>query len=225
MDYDSPNVYCFGYHLLLCWECNSCSINDSCYSSTWQLSLRKLQHKYQTKLMFEQDKRLGAITEALVTMKAEGLCFGKLFQERHQKLEGNGNQVAGSCATIERGPVRLILVVVIACIQASVSLDRIIRFLDATELQNQHIQPMKKGKEIEKSIDIRSTTISWDCSMKPNLRNINYLLNLEGRYQDTLKRCSLVKDIDMLPCGDLTVIGERGDNLSGGQKQDMSWEL
>lgn len=39
------------------------------------------------------------------------------------------------------------------------------------------------------------------------------------KYQDTLERCSLVKDIDMLPFGDHTVIGERGVNLSGGQKQ------
>uniref|UniRef100_A0ACD5ZL39 Uncharacterized protein n=1 Tax=Avena sativa TaxID=4498 RepID=A0ACD5ZL39_AVESA len=39
------------------------------------------------------------------------------------------------------------------------------------------------------------------------------------RYQDTLERCSLVKDLEMLPYGDCTQIGERGVNLSGGQKQ------
>ncbi|CAI0449812.1 unnamed protein product [Linum tenue] len=39
------------------------------------------------------------------------------------------------------------------------------------------------------------------------------------RYQDTLERCSLVKDLDLLPYGDRTEIGERGVNLSGGQKQ------
>ena len=41
----------------------------------------------------------------------------------------------------------------------------------------------------------------------------------ELRYQDTLRRCSLVKDLELLPYGDLTEIGERGVNLSGGQKQ------
>ncbi|KAK8940108.1 ABC transporter C family member 10 [Platanthera guangdongensis] len=41
----------------------------------------------------------------------------------------------------------------------------------------------------------------------------------EGKYHETLKRCSLLKDIEMLPHGDLTEIGERGVNLSGGQKQ------
>ncbi|XP_021840002.2 ABC transporter C family member 10 [Spinacia oleracea] len=39
------------------------------------------------------------------------------------------------------------------------------------------------------------------------------------RYQETLRRCSLVKDLDLLPYGDMTEIGERGVNLSGGQKQ------
>jgi ABC-type multidrug transport system fused ATPase/permease subunit len=39
------------------------------------------------------------------------------------------------------------------------------------------------------------------------------------RYQETLSKCSLVKDLEMLPYGDRTEIGERGINLSGGQKQ------
>ncbi|EMS55529.1 ABC transporter C family member 8 [Triticum urartu] len=38
-------------------------------------------------------------------------------------------------------------------------------------------------------------------------------------YQETIERCSLVKDLEMLPFGDRTQIGERGVNLSGGQKQ------
>uniref|UniRef100_A0A0E0RIS3 ABC transporter C family member 13 n=1 Tax=Oryza rufipogon TaxID=4529 RepID=A0A0E0RIS3_ORYRU len=39
------------------------------------------------------------------------------------------------------------------------------------------------------------------------------------RYEETLKFCSLVHDLEILPFGDLTQIGERGANLSGGQKQ------
>ncbi|XP_057446132.1 ABC transporter C family member 10-like isoform X2 [Lotus japonicus] len=39
------------------------------------------------------------------------------------------------------------------------------------------------------------------------------------RYQETLQRSSLVKDLELFPHGDLTEIGERGVNLSGGQKQ------
>ncbi|KAI5431005.1 Multidrug resistance-associated protein 7, variant 3 [Lathyrus oleraceus] len=39
------------------------------------------------------------------------------------------------------------------------------------------------------------------------------------KYQKTLQRSSLEKDLELLPHGDLTEIGERGVNLSGGQKQ------
>uniref|UniRef100_J3NE68 ABC transporter C family member 13 n=1 Tax=Oryza brachyantha TaxID=4533 RepID=J3NE68_ORYBR len=39
------------------------------------------------------------------------------------------------------------------------------------------------------------------------------------RYEETLKLCSLLHDLKILPFGDLTQIGERGANLSGGQKQ------
>ncbi|GFY83439.1 multidrug resistance-associated protein 14 [Actinidia rufa] len=42
------------------------------------------------------------------------------------------------------------------------------------------------------------------------------------RYQETLKKCSLVKDLELLPYEDLTEIGERGVNLSGGQKQRIN---
>jgi len=39
------------------------------------------------------------------------------------------------------------------------------------------------------------------------------------KYQETLHRSSLIKDLELFPHGDLTEIGERGVNLSGGQKQ------
>lgn len=38
------------------------------------------------------------------------------------------------------------------------------------------------------------------------------------RYHKTLEGCALVDDIGALPAGDLTELGERGINLSGGQK-------
>ncbi|KAK3818860.1 MAG: ATP-binding cassette transporter 1 [Benniella sp.] len=41
-------------------------------------------------------------------------------------------------------------------------------------------------------------------------------------YQQTIEACCLQQDFDMLPGGDMTEIGERGINLSGGQKARIS---
>ncbi|XP_042276009.1 ATP-binding cassette sub-family C member 12-like isoform X1 [Thunnus maccoyii] len=42
------------------------------------------------------------------------------------------------------------------------------------------------------------------------------------RYNRVLSCCSLDKDLDILPYGDQTMLGEQGVNLSGGQKQRIS---
>ena len=44
----------------------------------------------------------------------------------------------------------------------------------------------------------------------------------EENYNQSVKACALVDDIDMLPAGDQTEIGEKGINLSGGQKQRVA---
>ena len=37
-------------------------------------------------------------------------------------------------------------------------------------------------------------------------------------YNETIKVCQLKRDLEILPAGDLTEIGEKGINMSGGQK-------
>ena len=44
----------------------------------------------------------------------------------------------------------------------------------------------------------------------------------EKRYNEIIKACALLPDLAILPAGDLTEIGERGLNLSGGQKARVS---
>ncbi|XP_018534344.1 ATP-binding cassette sub-family C member 4 isoform X1 [Lates calcarifer] len=46
-------------------------------------------------------------------------------------------------------------------------------------------------------------------------------LNLQ-RYERVIRACALKKDLELLPYGDLTLIGDRGATLSGGQKARLN---
>nr|XP_057931406.1 ATP-binding cassette sub-family C member 8 isoform X2 [Doryrhamphus excisus] len=67
------------------------------------------------------------------------------------------------------------------------------------------------------------------ASQKPWLLNATVVENItfempmmKARYKAVMEACSLQPDIDILPQGDQTEIGERGIILSGGQKQRIS---
>lgn len=44
----------------------------------------------------------------------------------------------------------------------------------------------------------------------------------EQKYQECIQICELTRDLEILPAGDNTEIGEKGINLSGGQKARIS---
>uniref|UniRef100_A0A8C5GGQ2 ATP-binding cassette, sub-family C (CFTR/MRP), member 8 n=1 Tax=Gouania willdenowi TaxID=441366 RepID=A0A8C5GGQ2_GOUWI len=85
-----------------------------------------------------------------------------------------------------------------------------------------------------------SGTVTWNstcfcygavayASQKPWLLNASVVENItfempliKSRYKTVIEACSLEPDIDILPQGDQTEIGERGIILSGGQKQRIS---
>ncbi|KAL6182297.1 hypothetical protein ACLB2K_043720 [Fragaria x ananassa] len=74
-------------------------------------------------------------------------------------------------------PIRFIPDVLGAFIEAQVSFSQIVKFLDAPELENRHTRKVSSGKEVEHSIFIRSSEISWDTSpTKPTLRNIDLVV-------------------------------------------------
>ncbi|KAJ6326665.1 hypothetical protein OIU78_013703 [Salix suchowensis] len=145
--------------------------------------LAKLQHKYQTKLMEQQDTRLKAITEALANMKVL-----KLYAwETHFKK------------VIEE-PVRLIPDVATMFIEAKVSLDRITKFLEEPELQNKHTRQKGNDPELDLSVFIRCAEISWDTdpSIKATLRRINLAVK-PGSKGSYLWR-SWIREINTFSC-------------------------
>ncbi|KAI4352953.1 hypothetical protein L6164_007156 [Bauhinia variegata] len=195
------------------------------------------------------------------------------------------NNVFTFVATLRlvQDPIRTIPDVIGVVIQAKVAFARIVKFLEAPELQNRNVWKKCFNDSLNGSILIKFATFSWeDHESKPTLRNINLevkpgqkvaicgevgsgkstllaailgevppnegTIEVYGkfayvsqtawiqtgsirdnilfgsamdakRYQETLERSSLVKDLELFPHGDLTEIGERGVNLSGGQKQ------
>ncbi|XP_030588063.1 ATP-binding cassette sub-family C member 8 [Archocentrus centrarchus] len=77
--------------------------------------------------------------------------------------------------------------------------------------------------------DIRKRCPVAYASQKPWLLNTTVVENItfempmiKSRYKAVIEACSLEPDIDILPQGDQTEIGERGIILSGGQKQRIS---
>ncbi|XP_036068485.1 ATP-binding cassette sub-family C member 8 isoform X3 [Oryzias melastigma] len=77
--------------------------------------------------------------------------------------------------------------------------------------------------------DIRKRGPVAYASQKPWLLNATIVENvtfempmIKSRYKAVIEACSLQPDIDILPQGDQTEIGERGIILSGGQKQRIS---
>ncbi|KAM9377199.1 ATP-binding cassette sub-family C member 8 isoform 2-T2 [Pholidichthys leucotaenia] len=77
--------------------------------------------------------------------------------------------------------------------------------------------------------DIKKRGAVAYASQKPWLLNATVVENItfempmiKSRYKAVIEACSLQPDIDILPQGDQTEIGERGIILSGGQKQRIS---
>ena len=67
------------------------------------------------------------------------------------------------------------------------------------------------------------------CSQSPWVVNDTLKGNIlfgrtydDERYNEVIKACALADDLAILPAGDMTEIGERGINLSGGQKARVS---
>ena len=63
---------------------------------------------------------------------------------------------------------------------------------------------------------VNQTAWIFNATVKDNI--LNGQTFDQERYQRAIRVCALEDDFKMLPAGDLTEIGEKGINISGGQK-------
>lgn len=63
---------------------------------------------------------------------------------------------------------------------------------------------------------IQNNTLRENILYGKKFDEMKYKVN--NYIQDVLYSCALLPDLDVLPFGDLTEIGEKGINLSGGQR-------
>ncbi|KAK2404491.1 ABC transporter C family member [Trifolium repens] len=235
------------------------------------LSAVQLRRAYNTFLFWS--------SPVLVSAASFGACY-------FLNVPLHANNVFTFVATLRlvQDPIRTIPDVIGVAIQAKVAFTRILKFLEAPELQSENVRKRCSEGNMRASISIKSADFSWEDNnvSKSTLRNVNLEVrpgqkvaicgevgsgkstllaailrevpNTQGKidvygkfayvsqtawiqtgsvrdnilfgspmdaqkYQETLHRSSLVKDLELFPHGDLTEIGERGVNLSGGQKQ------
>ncbi|KAE9451986.1 hypothetical protein C3L33_16103, partial [Rhododendron williamsianum] len=182
----------------------------------------KLQHKYLSKLMVAQDRRLKAMAEAVTNMKVLKLyAWETHFKNEVEKIRSeesnyisailsqrgyymvlfwvspiivsaatfsacyllriplNATNVFTFLATfrILSEPIRLIPDVGAVFIEANVSFSRVMKFLDAPELESRDIKKTSVAKGLNQSIFISTTRISWDSSsLKPTLNDVNLVV-------------------------------------------------
>ncbi len=74
------------------------------------------------------------------------------------------------------------------------------------------------------ALEINNAKVSYACQ-EPWLFAASIRQNItfgspfdRKRYDRVVKACALVADLAQLPFGDLTLVGERGSSLSGGQR-------
>lgn len=94
-------------------------------------------------------------------------------------------------------------------------------------LKKKLLDPKLLANSTERPIKLRGSVSyveqgSW-IQNKTILDNILFNVPYDAkRYAQTIKACQLERDLEILPAGDMTEIGEKGINLSGGQKARIS---
>jgi ATP-binding cassette subfamily C (CFTR/MRP) protein 1 len=188
-------------------------------------SMRKLKEEKESKAstkMGDGDGSKHPSTNSLnraESMASLGISIGDTLDEEKDNAESRVALKNITCS-IERGS----LVAVVGPVGSGKS-----SFLAAILGEMESIGGTKVYMSLQSEGETRRDNLVSYCSQTPWVVNDTLRGNIlfgrtyhEARYESVVRACALADDLAVLPAGDMTEIGERGINLSGGQKARVS---
>ncbi|XP_010059945.2 ABC transporter C family member 10 [Eucalyptus grandis] len=144
------------------WEVHFKSVIESLRAVEYKwLSAVQLRKAYNSILFWS--------SPVLVSAATFGACY-------FLNIPLRANNVFTFVATLRlvQDPIRSIPDVIGVVIQAKVALTRIVKFLEAPELQNRNVRQKRNFERVDHTIIIKSASFSWEGkSLNPTLRNVN----------------------------------------------------
>ncbi|GMY07387.1 ABC transporter C family member 10-like [Fagus crenata] len=134
-------------------------------------NLRKVEYKWLSAVQLRKAYNgfLFWSSPVLVSAATFGACY-------FLKVPLHANNVFTFVATLRlvQDPVRSIPDIIGVVIQAKVAFERILKFLEAPELQSENVRRKTNMESVNDAIVIKSANFSWEeNSSKPTLKNIN----------------------------------------------------
>jgi ABC-type multidrug transport system fused ATPase/permease subunit len=134
-------------------------------------NLREVEYKWLSAVQMRRAYNgfLFWSSPVLVSAVTFGACY-------FMKIPLHANNVFTFVATLRlvQDPIRSIPDVIGVVIQAKVAFARIVKFLEAPELQSRNVQQRRNTGSVNHSVLIKSADFSWEeNSSKPTLRNVS----------------------------------------------------
>ncbi|KAJ4850381.1 hypothetical protein Tsubulata_017622, partial [Turnera subulata] len=154
-------------------------------------NLRKVEHKWLSAVQFRKGYNDSLFWSAPVLVSAA--TFGACY---FLKIPLHANNVFTFLATLRlvQEPVKSIPEVIGVVIQAKVAFSRVVKFLEAPELQSRNVRQELTAESVNHTIYLKCANFSWDeKTLKPALRNV----------------C-----LEVRPCEKVAICGEVGSGKS-----------
>ena len=148
--------------------------------------LREVEYKWLSGAQLRRGYNRFLFTASPVLVSAT--TFGACYFLRIPLNAGNVFTFVAALRLVQ-DPIRMIPDVIGVVIQAKVAFARIVKFLEAPELQTSNVQQKSHMANVSHAISIKSANFSWDENLsKPTLRNIS----LEVRTSEKVAICGEV---------------------------------